>query len=204
MTSGADRERATEHLVNLVRTFGGTFTRPDVIWYIEQAFDAGAAAVSSSGAGPQIKELQDEILRLKLQYCVAECWWGDDADQRWDSPEEYADEQSLKVGAEFTLNAATYWEEKFRVTKVPDPPEVENGNDDYECEEISKQREEFPTYFALKAQLEAAERPVNEELRESLGEALDYMREASSEETPRANRIIARAEAAIARAEGAK
>jgi len=117
---------------------------------------------SQAGAVQEVspREPEDEILRLKLQFAVAECYWDDDT--RHDSPEEFADEHDLPVGAEFELQAATYWGEKFRVTKRPD--EI---NDDYECEQIGQKREEFPTYFDQKAKAERAEAEVRE-LRELL------------------------------------
>ena len=104
------------------------------------------AVLSSAAPSEREAELSKEITRLKLQYTVAECYWDEDAHH--DSPEEFADENDLKVGAEFELQAATYWKEKFRVTKVPD-----DVSDDYECETLSQQREEFQTYQEMEARL---------------------------------------------------
>jgi len=100
-----------------------------------------------------IEAQKKEIERLKLQSEHADCWWNDDS--RFDSPDEYADEAGLNVGDEFDLQAAAYWQERYKVTSVRNP-ETDEG--DYECEQISKRREEFPTWFALReriAELEA-------------------------------------------------
>jgi len=101
------------------------------------------------GEGPLATELQPNEVALDSDgdgIVAANGDWDEDAHH--DSPEEFADENDLKVGAEFELQAATYWKEKFRVTKVPD-----DVSDDYECETLSQQREEFQTYQEMEARL---------------------------------------------------
>lgn len=92
-------------------------------------------------------KLAAEIERLKLQSEHADCWWDDD--NRVGSPEEYADEEALKVGEEFELLAAAYWPTKYRVTAVRDH-ETDEG--EYTCELLKGRREEFETYFQIKAE----------------------------------------------------
>lgn len=101
------------------------------------------------------RALKQEIERLKLQSEHADCWWDDDSD--FGSPEEYADECDLKVDDEFELRAAAYWTEKFRVTSVRNR-ETDEG--DFDCEQISKRREEFPIWFELKAERDALKEKV--------------------------------------------
>lgn len=103
----------------------------------------------------EIAALKKEVVRLKLQSEHADCWWDDDND--FESPEEYADESDLKVGDEFELQAAAYWKERFRVKTVRDQ-ETDEG--DYDCEQLSRRREEFPNWFDLKAENAALKEKV--------------------------------------------
>lgn len=95
----------------------------------------------------ELAQARAEIERLKLQSEHADCWWNDD--NRVGSPEEYADEEALKVGEEFELLAAAYWPTKYRVTAVRDH-ETDEG--EYTCELLKGRREEFETYFQIKSE----------------------------------------------------
>jgi hypothetical protein len=94
-----------------------------------------------------------EVERLKLQSEHANAYWDDDSD--FQSPEEYADEMDLKVGEEFELQAAAYWKLKFRVKSARNQ-DTDEG--EYDCEQLTQRREEFPEYFTLKDQLAIAQR----------------------------------------------
>lgn len=126
-------------------------------WANREAKRAERAESESASLKAEVERLREERDKYALLASEVECYWDEDGDHRFESPESYADECDLKVGDTFKLQAANYWYEEFRVTKVPDPPEAEVGNDDYKCEEIGKKHSEFETYFAMKDRAEKAE-----------------------------------------------
>lgn len=108
---------------------------------------------SHSGLREELERAKQENLQLRLLVSHVDRWWDDD--DSYESPEEYADACEMKIGEEFDLQAAQYWSEKFKVTKVPD-----SSDDNFEIEKIAGKRSEFPEYMAVKDRAETAESTV--------------------------------------------
>lgn len=117
-----------------------------------------------AGEASRLQHLLDEVhgklvtvegqLRTSREQCddmaailMPETWWDDDL--QFDSPEEAADDMSLAVGDEFDLQAAVYWPEKYRVTKIDDEGE-------YECERIAGKPMVAKSYAQIRAELAQA------------------------------------------------
>jgi hypothetical protein len=96
-----------------------------------------------------ITEARAEIERLKLR-TSPECWFEDET--CYDSPEQFAEEAELEVGAEFDLQGARYTPERYRVKVKGNCDDIE-----YDCELVSSKAERFPEYFEVVKRAEKAE-----------------------------------------------